>query len=147
MDEFTLSAGEDSVRICLEDVFGFPDHTSHFGGYDARGVVVIHCGAYQVQGPLWFSTGEVWQFYTELRSAYDDLSGQARFCSSEGNLDFTIRFTTRGHWSLEGTYQEHLHVNSRLVFQMASDQTYLVETLAQLAHFVTTYGDNQGQRR
>lgn len=141
VEVFTLRASGGSVQICLDEVFGFPSRTSHFGGYDARGTVAIDCGAYHVRGPLWFSTGEVWQFYTDLRTAYDALTGQVRFCSSEGNLNFTLRFTTRGHWTLEGVYQEHLHLTTRLVFTLESDQSYLVHVLAQLAHFVATYGD------
>jgi hypothetical protein len=144
MDEFTLTTGSDSLQISLDEVYGFPDRTSHFGGYDARGTVTLHCGAYHVRGLLWFSTGEVWQFYTELRKAYDDLKGEALFRSSEGNLNFTVSFTRFGHWTLEGDYQEHLHLNSRLRFEMTSDQTYLVETLAQLSEFVAKYGDNRG---
>jgi hypothetical protein len=147
VEVFTLRASEDSVQVSLDEVFGFPDHTSHFGGYDARGPVAIDSGAYQVRGPLSFSTGEVWQFYTDLRTAYDALTGQARFCSSEANLDFTLRFAPRGHWILEGAYQEHLHLPTRLLFARESDQSYLVNTLAQLTDFVAKYGDNYGQHR
>lgn len=144
MDEFTISTSEDRVRISLEEVYGFPDRTSHFGGYDVRGVVAIHCGIYHIRGPLWFSTGEVWQFYTQVQRAYDELAGEARFCSSERNMDFTLRFTTHGHWTLEGVYQEHLDIATRLLFEMESDQSYLVETLTQLRHLVAVYGDNRG---
>lgn len=147
MEEFTLRADEDWVRIGLEEVYHFPEHTSHFGGYDVRGVVAIACRAYHVRGPLWFSTGEVWQFYIQLQKAYDELAGEARFRSSEGNLDFTLRFTSRGHWTLEGVYQERLDISTRLLFEMESDQSYLVEPLAQLAQLVAMYGDNRGRRR
>jgi hypothetical protein len=147
VEVFTLRAGEDTVQVCLDEVFGFPAHTSHFGGYDAWGTVAIDFGAYHVRGPLWFSTGEVWQFSTQLRTAYDALTGQARFCSSEDNLDFTLRFTPRGHWILEGVYQEHLHLPTRLLFALESDQSYLVDTLAQLADFVAIYGDSRGQHK
>lgn len=144
MDEFTLRGGGDSLQVCLEEVYGFPDRTSVFGGYDVLGTVVIRCGAYSVRGPLWFSTGEVWKFSTQLRRAYDELTGEARFRSSEGNLDFTLRFNARGHWALLGVYQEHHTVDTRLVFAMESEQSYLVETLAQLAQVVAAYGDNGG---
>lgn len=147
VEVFTLRASENSVQVSLDEVFGFPDHTCHFGGYDARGTITIDCGAYQVHGPLSFSTGEVWQFYTDLRTAYDALTGQAPFCSSVTNLDFTLRFVSRGHWILEGIYQEHLHLPTRLLFTLESDQSYLVDTLAQLADFVSRYGDNHGRHK
>jgi hypothetical protein len=145
VEVFTLRASERSLQVGLDEVYGFPDHTSSFGGYDVRGTVAIDGGAYQVRGPLWFSTGEVWQFSTDLRAAYDALAGQARFCSSEGNLDFTLTFAPRGHWLLEGVYQENVQYPTRLLFTLEGDQSYLVDTLAQLADFVATYGDNRGQ--
>jgi hypothetical protein len=59
-------------------------------------------------------------------------------------LDFTLRFTTRGHWTPEGVDQEHHHIPTRLLVTMESDQSYLVEVLAQLAGLVAMYGDNRG---
>jgi hypothetical protein len=147
MDEFKISAGADWVRISFDEVYGFPNLTSNFGGYDVRGVVTIRCGAYHVRGALWFSTGEVWEFYSALKKAYDDLAGEARFGSSEGNLNFTIRFTPRGHWTLEGNYQAEHHNPTKLFFELEGDQSYLNETLKQLADIVATYGDNRGIQR
>jgi hypothetical protein len=143
VEVFTLHADEDRVQVSLDEVVGLPDHL-----YNARGRVAIDCGAYHVHGPLWFSTGEVWQFYRHLRAAYDALTGQARFCSGpEGNLDFTLRFTSRGHWTVNGLYEE-LHApyrSMRLQFVLEGDQSYLVDTLAQLADFVARYGNSHGQ--
>jgi hypothetical protein len=45
VEVFTLHAGEDTVQVCLDEAFGFPAHTSSFGGYDARGTGAIDCGA------------------------------------------------------------------------------------------------------
>jgi hypothetical protein len=147
VDGFEIRTGEDFVHIWLEEVFGFPDKTSHFGGYEARGKVDIHCGRYRVCGSLLFSTGEVWQFYTELLKVYNDLTGQAQFRSSEGNLELMIRFRARGHLNLEGTYQEHNMNKTRLLFEIESDQSYLTQPLTELAQFVAKYGDNRGLPR
>jgi hypothetical protein len=37
------------VQITIEEVFDFPNMTSHFGGYDARGTVEIKSGNYYVR--------------------------------------------------------------------------------------------------
>lgn len=145
MDGFEIRVGEDFIHLWLEEVYDFPNRTSHFGGYDTRGKVDIQCGSYRACGALWFSTGEVWRFASVLRQAYDELAGEARFRSSEGNLEFTVRLPGRGHWTLEGTYQEYHHRGTQLLFEMAGDQTYLVQPLAQLDEFVAKYGDNRGQ--
>lgn len=141
--EMTLG-GSDLLHLWLEEVYEFPERTSYFGGYDARGTVAIHCGPFRVHDSLSFSTGEVWQFYTELLKAYNDLAGEARFRSSEGNLEFTLRFGWGGHFLLKGTYQAVLDMGGRLQFDMGSDQSYLAKPLAQLAQFVAKYGDNRG---
>ena len=144
MDGFAINADADFLHLWLDTVYSFPDGPSFFGGYDVDGSVNIKCGPYRAHGPLLFSTGQVWQFYTELLNAYRDLAGQARFCSSESNLKFALTFTTRGHWVLEGTYQENVIRESRLRFEIESDQSYLAEPLAQMAQFVAKYGDNTG---
>lgn len=144
MDGFEIRTGGDFIRVCLEKVFDFPDRTSHFGGYDALGRVDIQCGTFRAYGSLWFSTGEVWQFYTELLKAYNELAGEAQFRSSEGQLEFTIRFRFGGHLTIEGMYQEVSVDSTQLLFRMGSDQSYLIEPLAELAQFVAKYGDNRG---
>lgn len=144
VDGFEINADADFVHLWVDEVYDFPGRTSSFGGYDAKGQVDIKCGAYRVRGPLWFSTGEVWQFYTELLRAYHDVAGQAQFCSSEHNLECTLTFTTRGHWILEGTYQKDFMRGTRLQFEIESDQSYLAEPLNQLAQFVAKYGDAKG---
>jgi hypothetical protein len=144
MDEFTISTGHDWLRLTFDQVYRFPEHTSHFGGYDVGGMLTLRCGAYHVHGSLSLSTGEVWEFYSALREAYEALAGEAQFHSSEGNLKFTLRFTTRGHWILEGKYQERDDIPTKLTFEMEGEQSYLNETIRQLANIVATYGDNRG---
>ena len=80
----SVGTGTDWVRITLNEVHDFPDTTSDFGGYDVDGEVAIRCGACSVHDSLWFSTGEVWDFYSALREAYEALAGEALFRSSEG---------------------------------------------------------------
>jgi hypothetical protein len=148
VDGFEIRIDGNFVHLELEEVYGFPDHTDYFGGDDAQGYVSIQCGSYRAYGHLQFSTGEIWQFYTELLRAYKDLDGKARFSSGGGNLEFTITFNNkRGHVTIEGLYQEQLTDRTRLVFEIEGDQSYLAEPLAQLAQFVAKYGDNRGIRR
>jgi hypothetical protein len=146
-DAFEIRIGSDFIRLALERVWGFPHRTCAWGGYDAQGWVDIQCGPYRVHGPLWFSTGEVWQFYDELRRTYDELSGQARFHSYEDNLMFTLMFTARGQVTIRGVYQARPDNDSRLDFELVTDQSYLAEPLDQLAQFIAKYGDNRGVHR
>jgi hypothetical protein len=144
MEGFEIRVGFDFIHVWPEEVFGFPDQPRYFGGYDAQGRVEIQCGPYHVYGSLEFSTGDIWEFYTELLKAYNDLAGKAVFQSGEGNLQFTITFRSRGHLTMVGMYQAILGSGTQLLFEMNCDQSYLIEPLAQLAEFVAKYGDNRG---
>jgi hypothetical protein len=149
MEEFTVRTADGTLTIALEELYGFPDRTDHWGGYSARGALTIHIGPYHVErGVLWFSTGEVWDFYTQLQKAYDDLNGEAHFESSEGQLQFAVR--PRDAYLLAGKYQELAmpeETTTRLHFVARGDQSYLPETLVELSRFVATYGDNRGVPR
>ncbi len=121
MEDIAIRAGTDSIWLRMDRVYGFPDSTSFFGGYECDEMLEIRCGHFLVYGALVFSTGQVWQLYTDLRKAYDALSGEARFVSSEGNLEFTIRFGSRGYWGLLGTYREDEPSRNKLEFEMVAD--------------------------
>lgn len=144
VDGFEIKVDSGTIRILVEEVYEYPGGASEFGGYDVRGAVEIRCGAYRAYGYLGFSTGEVRQFYSDLLKAHRELAGQARFRSSEGNLELTITFEARGHCIIEGTYRERYPDKTQLQFEIKGDQSYLVKPLAQLAEFVARYGDNQG---
>lgn len=141
---FYLSIGQDSVRLVLDELSGFPEEPSYFGGYDARGTVEVRCGNYYVRGSLCFSTGQVSEFLSELKSAYDVLAGQACFRSSEGNLEMTVTIDSRGHVAVAGSYQEEHLDKTRLIFELRADQTYLCELLTQLRRFAEQYGEGAG---
>jgi hypothetical protein len=144
MDEVEISINRDSIRFWFDQIIGFPDTTSYFGGYDVWGRVEIQCGHYHAHGSLEFTTGEVWQFYTDLLKAYNDLAGKAAFRSTNGNLEFTVAFGSLGHFVLSGAYQEHELENTKLTFEMKGDQSYLGKSLSQLAQLVAKYGDIHG---
>jgi hypothetical protein len=80
-----------------------------------------------------------------LRKAWEDLAGEARFRSTDGELDFTVRFA--GGWTLTGSYKASYYHATTLIFELEGDQSYLNETLKQLAHIVATHGDNRGIQR
>ncbi len=61
MDDFEVAFDKDFIRLHQIKVYGFPDSTCHWGGYQAEGNVEIQMGHYHVLGHLWYSTGEVWR--------------------------------------------------------------------------------------
>jgi hypothetical protein len=146
MDSFTLAGSTGSLILQLEEVYGFPHQTSHFGGYDTRSRLRLHSHGFSVDSVLWLSTGEVFTFYQQLRTAHAQLVGVARFASSEDNLSFAVAYLPSGLVALTGEYREHTPEANRLAFEIASDQSYLHRAVAELAQWAEYYGGMDGKR-
>ena len=58
-----------------------------------------------------------------------------------------LTYQVNGQVSLTGEYWESTEEANRLRFEIASDQSYLHRTLAELAAWVDRYGDHAGTPR
>lgn len=135
------------IRITIDDVYGFPNTTSHFGGYDAKGIAEIKSGNYYVKGELWFSTGEIYEFYNQLVRCWTDLEGVATFWTSETNLKLEVKFNNRGHVVIVGYFKEFALRDNELKFEIESNQSFFQETLDGLRAIVNDYGNLKGIHR
>lgn len=129
MNEFVLRGKQGCfVRVVLDEVLEFPNQTSHFGGYYVQGTVEIKSGSYYAKGELWFTTGEVYEFYHQLSKCWSELCGTAAFWTYETNLKVEASFNNRGQVAITGYYKEFAHQENELKFEMESDQSFFVET-------------------
>lgn len=144
VNEFFIKGKEGFIRIELKEVFGFPDLTSNFGGYDVQGRIEIKSGNYYVNGELWFTTGEIYEFHEQLASCYRKLSGVATFWTSETNLKIEIKFDKLGQITIDGYFQEKAYQENKLKFEIESDQSFFEETIKGLKKIVDYYGDLKG---
>jgi len=146
MNEFTIKGNQGFVRIKLQNVSGFPKDISHFGGYDAEGIVEIKSGNYYVLGELWFTTGDVYEFYKQLDKCYCELKGMATFQNYETSLKLEVVFKELGQVVLQGYFIEKAYMENELQFEIESDQTFLSYTLEDLRTFVGHYGNSKGKK-
>ena len=91
-NEFTIQAENGHIYFKIEKVFGFPNNTSGFGGYDTQSNIEIVSSNYSVSGSLYITTGELFEFYKQLQKCYETLNGTATLKSYEGNLVLNIFF-------------------------------------------------------
>ena len=142
------SAGNEKIEIIIEEVFGFPKETCYDGGYDFRGIVNVHVGNFVVDGALVYcSTGALYRLLASLKQCYQSLEGTAKlFHSLENNLTFVLRMTKSGRAVIEGEYQEYSHINTKLVFEMETDQTCILAAINELQHIENLFGDELGKR-
>lgn len=144
MEQFSIKGYNGHFEIELVEVFGFPDRTSPWGGYDVRGSFRIKINEYSAYGELWFSTGEIYQLYHDLQKFYDTLNGTVRFNTYEYNLEFEILIDKSGHITIQGRYIATHTRHNELLFEIVSDQSFVGNTLAELQRIVQKYGTKEG---
>lgn len=147
MCQFSISGYDGYVKLCINEVYGFPEKTSHYGGYDVKGYIEIKSKGYYASGDIWFTTGEVFLFYEGLRKAYDDIKGESEFCTTDsGYLKVNVGFQDKGKVFIKGIYQETYSSDNELTFVINSDQSYFSDTLRNLKMIVNEYGNLEGKK-
>ncbi|RSK50033.1 WapI family immunity protein [Hymenobacter rigui] len=144
MEEFTIAGKDSFLTIRLVEVLGFPDDTSHWGGYDVRAGIYIQVGGFSVNSTLWTSTGELYELYQQLRVCNESVKGTVRFESYEHQLEFTAQYTPAGQLILEGVFSEFIDSNNKLIFTIITDQSYIQSTLMEMQKIVQKYGGMEG---
>ncbi|MFB7139380.1 hypothetical protein ACFCYN_06990 [Gottfriedia sp. NPDC056225] len=145
MYAFELGGKQGYIRIELTEVLGFPKRTSYLGGYDVKGKIEIKSKNYYVKdAELWFSTGQIYEFYEQLLKCYKELKGIINFPNTESELKLVLEFADFGQFTILGSFQEYPSEENFLQFEFESEQSYLTSTLAELKEIVDYYGGNQG---
>ncbi|GAB4019861.1 WapI family immunity protein [Spirosoma koreense] len=141
---FSIQGEHGFIKIEIEEVFGYPNRTCHWGGYETKSKLAFRNGAYVVEGNIWLSTGEIYNFYNDLSSAYVSVSGKAKLFHGSILL-FTVSFDDTGHLVIKGKFSPYHSESNLSIFELVSDQSYLADTLASLKDIVSVYGDNTGK--
>jgi hypothetical protein len=144
MDEFTIQGGSDYLKITFNEVYGFPDTTCHFGGYDTKSEIEIYSDGFKLNSALWISTGEIYEFYQQLLKANEVLNGATLLSSYEGNLECNLKYDVNGHIIINGMFSKQNEYSNKLSFNFKSDQSYIQSTLRQLEAIANKYGGMKG---
>ena len=51
------------IEIFYLEVYGFPDNTSHFGGYDVLAKINLKSEGFTINSNFYTSTGEIYTFF------------------------------------------------------------------------------------
>lgn len=146
MNVHILGEENQKIIISFEEVLGFPDTTSYLGGYDFEGVIQIKSGNYFVQGSIWLTTGQLFQFHNEINDMYKELKGKAILKATDSDFEVTIEINQRGRIYVSGNYKEFPSVDNELIFSFESDQSYLVRTIEDLQMIYLKYSGMKGIR-
>ena len=144
-DEGFVVQGEagNILRVAFAEVYGFPDSTSCWGGYDVRADLKIKSNSFEVNAEFWTSTGEIFLLFQELQLSNKVLSGSPHYDSCEGHLSFTAMYDNMGHVTISGRFAEQMSANNTLNFEFESDQTFIQTTILQLQMIANKYGGMQ----
>ncbi|QHL89065.1 hypothetical protein GU926_17175 [Nibribacter ruber] len=145
MEEFSIK-GENGnyLKITFQEIFGFPEKTCHWGGYELRATLEIKSGDFTAKSSLYTSTGEIYEFYTMLRDCNERLSGLASLENFEGELKLSIQFTNLGQVNVSGSLSKVDALHNELNFELNSDQSYITGTIDELKKIVAKYGGMSG---
>ncbi|OZB96159.1 hypothetical protein [Paenibacillus sp. XY044] len=145
MNQFQIY-GENNqyVMIQLEKIHGFPQTTSHSGGYDTESSIKIKSGSYYASGSVWISTGEIYVFKNQLKEIYESCIGTAKLTNDEADLEVTVTIENRGRAIIEGRYKEYPSIDNELIFFFEADQSYIGKTLEEINEMTTIYGGMNG---
>jgi len=146
MEEFTIKGSDGYFKILLTEVFGFPETTHHWGGYDTKATFELKIGGYYVKSDFYTSTGEIYTFFENLVTANKKISGKVEFSSYEGNLTFSLTYNNLGLIKVEGKYLESHQLENLLSFEFQSDQSYVYSSLLEIEKIVAKYGGLAGRK-
>lgn len=139
--------GDESIKLEIAEVFGFPNETSFWGGYDVRCNLEIKVGVYTVRTEHYSSTGALYDFYIALQNYYNMLNGKAIYdAMAEHDLTIEVLFN-RSQVEVKGQYRYDATKMTSLAFEFVSDQSYFNEVLHDLKKIVLEFGDNKGIKK
>ncbi|MHC8949121.1 WapI family immunity protein [Sphingobacterium hungaricum] len=144
MESFLLKGENGYIKVELEQVFDFPNGTSHWGGYDVKTNIEIKSGNFKVNSSFYTSTGEIYLFYNSLKEKNNLLSGQVFYKNYEENTLITLTYDDLGHIVVEGTFSEENQLSNNLDFEFHTDQSYIKYTIKELETIVNKYGGMTG---
>ncbi len=147
LETFSIKNGQDFITVSFQEIFDFPNETCHWGGYDVYANVEIKSRGFYVKANYYTSTGELFNFYQELKNCNEKIAGTVKYVSYEAHLELTIEYDVTGRVSVNGTFSEHSQFENNLEFNFTTDQTFIRTTINELESIVDKYGDMKGLLR
>ena len=145
MDEaFEIAGTDDFIKLTFDEVFGFPQRTCHWGGYETRSKLEVKSADIYMKSSLFVTTGDIFEFTEQLKVCYEKLEGSATFTSCESNLQFTATFDKTGQVHVSGHFQLYTMEKNEFTFNFYTDQSYITKTLEQLETIISKFGDMKG---
>ena len=132
------------IKLTLNEIYGFPDELSYGGGYGANGLMEIEIGGYSVNAHHNFTTGELHQFSCQLKEMYNSLSGKAYIDNVASEFEMSIVFDKYGRVEIEGEFQASQNNETKLIFEMSTDQTVIREAINDLENVYNFFGGHGG---
>ena len=142
MDEFVIRGEHDYLSIKFLQVFGFPNQTCNWGGYEVEAGITIKTGDFFVDSIIYSSTGQLYEFFEQLTKCNEKLVGEVRYISHEYNLQINITYDDCGHVFVGGVFDDN-RLN-KLSFEFQSDQTFINRTLNEFKIISGKYGGMKG---
>ena len=137
---------EDKILLEFKEDQGFPHKNELDGGYGISCSLQIVAGGCQARADKYYSsTSALSKFLVELKETYDKLGGEAEYIVMyEYNLSFKVLMSSVGHARIIGQFIDNNILEGNILrnaldFEIATDQTYLVDAIKSLESFLKKY--------
>jgi len=129
---FKLQGDNNYIELTAEDV----SKDNYLNDYIVEGLLEIKAGIYSAskQGFI-FETKQIYDFYHQMKNCYDSLDGEVVLENMDLDLSITVSFGKMGRVVITGSYQEYPHINTKLCFEITSNQSYIPDALKNMQNF------------
>lgn len=88
--------------------------------------------------------GRIVCVFCQLQKCYDTLSGEAVLENVDHELEWKLTFQNTGRVLVTGMFQERPDADTRLCFEMMTDQAAIASVLKDLKNVYKAFGDKNG---
>lgn len=139
MKAFTLGPGaQDAVTVSVIGYAGEPIGDTYDDNW-LRCEIAVHAGAFSGCFPANLLSFELRDLLQGLGDLHETLRGEYAFSAMEGQLAFKATCGSLGHLVIEGHAMDEPGIGHTLTFGFSLDQTYLAQTLRQLAEVMRAF--------
>lgn len=136
---FTLGAGPQEAVTVSVIGYAYDPTGETYGDNWLRCEIEMHAGAFSGRFPANLLSHELLDLLRGLGGLHETLRGEYAFEAMEGQLAFKATCGSLGHLAIEGRAKDDPAFGHTLTFGFSLDQTYLAQTLRQLAEVMRTF--------
>lgn len=141
MSESFFHIGQDSTNYIKIIVLSrtFPNANEYWDGNWCNCYVEFNFCIFKGSFKVSLRSDEFRNFYNQIKTLYDNLSGNAKFKTLENQVLIELEGNIKGEIKISGHLMDEAGIGNKLNFHFTIDQTYLPQILLQIENILKNY--------